>query len=424
MDQKQTLDYLKKRTTSQPFHLTFALLYIVITGAVAYLNGLTLCRNYLLVEGDTVFGLGLLLCLLLGLEWFERKRYQDEPPAGIALAILLVRMLIFEGMVMLDCTKTALFLYPMIPFGAYFAFGGRASTLLSLFYITLTIWKTNRLYSAWYIDSTVSTNLLAFAFVMLFTPLMAQVIRRNEQSQKRTETLLSDLRSSHLQLQAYAEQVGELAATEERNRLARDIHDSLGHHLTAVNIQLEKALAYQERDPAEATQAIRDAKQAAAQALQNVRHSVSALRTPEEHFSLSAALAHLINNFSDDEFNINFTITGDETGYSRHILMTLYRAAQEGLTNIRKHAHAHAVTLTLHLNETEAELQLRDDGQGFDTTSLDPTSVSPLSGFGLRGLRERLDIVRGKLALISSPQRGTQLTISIPKHLGGQMLRK
>jgi signal transduction histidine kinase len=390
-------------------------MYIMITGVIAYLNSFTLCRNYILVEGDAEFGLGTLLILLLGLEWFERKRYDDTPPAGIALILLATRMIFFEGMVALDCTKTALFLYPVIPFSAYFAFGGRISTFLSLFYIALTVWRTGHINSAWYTDPELSSTILSFIFVMLLTPVIARIIRREEQSRQRTEQLLNDLKVSNLQLRAYAEQAAELSASEERNRLARDIHDSLGHHLTAVSIQLEKALAYQDRAPEVTTQAIRDAKQAATEALQNVRRSVSALRDSDGDFSLKTALNNLVNRLNNDQFSITFSITGDETGYSRSVLMTLYRTAQEGLTNIEKHAQASAVVLTITLGEEEASLLLRDDGQGFDTTTLDTAPTAQASRFGLQGIRERLDSVRGQLALQSAPQRGTELAITIPK---------
>ncbi|MBN2392723.1 MAG: sensor histidine kinase [Anaerolineae bacterium] len=417
MDQKPTFDLLKRRTASPPFHFTFALMYITITGVVAYLNSFTLCRNYILVEGDAGFGLGTLLILLLGLEWFERKRYDDTPPTGIAIILLVTRMIFFEGMIALDCTRTALFLYPVIPFSAYFAFGGRISWLLSLFYMALAVWRMGHIDSAWYTDPELISNILSFIFVMLLTPVTARIIRRDEQSRQRTEQLLNDLKVSNLQLRAYAEQAAELSAAEERNRLARDIHDSLGHHLTAVSIQLEKALAYQDRAPEVTTQAIRDAKQAATEALQNVRRSVSALRDSDGDFSLKTALSNLVNRLNNDYFSITFSITGDETGYSRPVLMTLYRTAQEGLTNIEKHAQASAVVLTITLGEEEASLLLRDDGQGFDTTTLDTAPTAQAPRFGLQGIRERLDSVRGHLALQSAPQRGTELAITIPKQL-------
>jgi signal transduction histidine kinase len=354
--------------------------------------------------------------VLLGLEWFEQNRSSNAPPKKIALALLVARMLIIEGIVLLDCNHTALFLYPLIPFSAYFAFGSLTSTGLSLAYVLLDFWRVVHGNSIWYLDTAAVSNLLAFTFVMLFVPLIAHIIRRDDEHRSQTEKLLSDLEVSHLKLQAYTEQVADLAAAEERNRLARDIHDSLGHYLTAINIQLEKAMLYQALNPEEALQAIRDAKQAATEALRDVRHSVSALRSPEIQFSLHSALEKLVQAINGGHMFIQLNIQGDESEYSRSALMVLYRAAQEGLTNIQKHARATYAELRVELGDQEARLTLSDNGQGFDPDILEknsPTQVQP--GFGLRGIRERIEMVRGRLALQSGPQQGTQLTITVPK---------
>src|SRR5947207_5897144 len=105
---------------------------------------------------------------------------------------------------------------------------------------------------------------------------------REQASRIRAEELLAEVERSHRQLQAYAERVAELATTEERNRVAREIHDGLGHALIAITLQLEKALVYQEKQPGIALQAVSDAKQVAKDALQDVRRSVSVLRAKRE----------------------------------------------------------------------------------------------------------------------------------------------
>ena len=141
-----------------------------------------------------------------------------------------------------------------------------------------------------------------------------------------------------------------LATTEERNRLARDIHDSLGHYLTVINVQLEKASLFVSATPPRPTRAVRDSKRFASEALQEVRRSVSALRSAPEPFSLAESLRQLVDDARTGHFTINLDISGDECGYSRQSLLTLYRAAQEGLTNVQKHAQASQVTLRLQLN--------------------------------------------------------------------------
>lgn len=329
--------------------------------------------------------------------------------------MLITRVVLIEGIVALDCNGIALMLFPIIPYSAHFVFGSLTSSFLSIFYILLVFWRIKLVDSIFYIDPGTSANLLAFSFAMLFVPLIASVIHRDDESRRRTEKLLIDLKISHLKLQAYTEQVADLAAAEERNRLARDIHDSLGHYLTAINIQLEKALTFQERDPQEATQAIMDAKQAAADALGDVRHSVGTLRSAENKFSLKKSLERLIEGINNDQLKVKLSLHGSESGYSRSTLMILYRASQEGLTNVQKHASASEVDLDIHLGKTEATMMLCDNGQGFNPDNLVQVSSTQPSGFGLRGIRERLDLVRGKVALNSKSQQGTELKIVVPK---------
>ena len=128
-----------------------------------------------------------------------------------------------------------------------------------------------------------------------------------------------------------------------------------------------------------------------------------------------ASLEKLIHEISGDSLNIKLTVHGDETAYPRTTLTALYRAAQEGLTNVQKHAHAKQVDLTIDLGDLEAQLVLRDDGQGFDPKILHQPKSVPQLGFGLRGIQERLDLVRGQLTLQSTPRKGTVLSVVVPK---------
>ncbi|MBN1935258.1 MAG: sensor histidine kinase [Anaerolineae bacterium] len=404
--------WMAQQTSPQSFRSMFTLVYIGITGIIAYFNQLGR------IESRVVLGrnaeLGLLLVFLLGLERLEHRRYRDGTPLPIAIILLLARIVLFEGVVALDSSMASIFLYPIIPFSAYFAFGSTVSSILSFVYLLVAGWRTWNLDNLWYTNVSITSTLVAFVFVLIFMQVVAPVIKRDEQNRRRTEELLSDLQASHLKLQMYAIQVGELAAMEERNRLARDIHDSLGHYLTAVNIQLEKALAYRDRNPEEATQAIRDAKHAAEEALQDVRRSVSTLRDANARFSLQSELEALVERVNGASCTVDLTISGSEVGYARPVLMTLYRAAQEGLTNIQKYAQATHVTLDVHFGPQLATLYLRDDGRGFDTAALEraPERLS----FGLQGIRERIELVSGQMSLRSKPQQGTELSVTVPKN--------
>jgi signal transduction histidine kinase len=250
---------------------------------------------------------------------------------------------------------------------------------------------------------------------------MAQLINRERASRARAEQLLAELAVSHQQLQDYTEQAVELAAAIERNRLARDIHDSLGHYLTVINVQLEKALALRGSHPEQEDQAVRNAKSLASEALQDVRHSVSTLRATREGFSAHRALVTLLDNMQGSQPGIELRVEGSEDGFSPESLRTLYRAAQEGLTNIQKHARATKVKVELQLGSQEATLRLCDDGQGFDPIILQDLVPGREGGYGLEGVRERLELIGGHFQLQSSPGAGTHLRASVPKALLRQL---
>lgn len=408
-----TLESVLRRTTSRPFRFKFSVLYTSITGAVVYLNGVANSQGSLPVDYKSL--IPILLVVLLWLEWFEESRYRNTPPRMIALVLLILRAGLVDAIVALDSNRIAVFLYPMIPYSAYFGFGGRTSVFLSLFYVVFNIWRYSRDAPFWYASPEATSTILALTFVMLFVPLIAHIILRDDAHRLETEELLVDLEISHRRLQAYTEQVAELSAAEERVRLARDIHDSLGHYLTAMHIQLEKALAYQQRNPAEATQAILEAKQAASEALRDIRKSVSALRTPETEFHLGEEIKKLVRGLDSTQLTVNLDISGDESIYSRSTRVVLYRAVQEGLTNIQKHARAGSAFLRVVFDENVARLTLRDDDIGFELNQRNSNGAQGGSGFGLRGLQERIEMLRGRLIIQSSPNQGTVLVVEIPR---------
>jgi len=403
---------LKQFFPSRSFRYVFSLMYLGVISAVVYFSFLNQCRTQFAWYQAAL--LPAILLSLIGLEQWERIRFGDLTPQRTGFVLLLLRMLLIQAVVMLDCSGFSTFLYPLVPFVAYFSLGNRASNAAAVGYVGLYFWQYRPLAEAG--GNGGIFNMMIFSVLMMFMLVIARVIDSDERHQRDLEGLLADLEASNVKLQLYAEQVAELAAAEERNRLARDIHDSLGHRLTVVNIQLEKALAYQYRDPAQAAQALLEAKQAASAALKDVRQSVSALRDVEAAFSLRMALAELVQEMGNGRFTIDYSFTGSEDTFSRPALMALYRSAQEGLTNIQKHAHAQRVKLCISLEQTEGKLSLQDDGQGFDAAILDDLAIDKYHSFGLQGIQERLELVHGQLEVISQPGQGTILQITVPKN--------
>ena len=205
-----------------------------------------------------------------------------------------------------------------------------------------------------------------------------------------------------------AAQVEELATVRERNRLAREIHDTLGHYLTAVHVQLEAAQAVMASQPENSAVAMKRAQDLTQKGLAAVRQSVSALREPAtEKWSLPEAIAALIQETESKGAVIELEVQGEPRAIESQAKLTLYRVAQEGLTNARKHARASHVDLTLDYDDTDAvKLTVEDDGVGSSQTSVE--------GFGLVGIRERVQMLGGEVAVVTVPGQGFAISVAVP----------
>ncbi len=244
-------------------------------------------------------------------------------------------------------------------------------------------------------------RLLIFIVLLLLIWLMARLIK-NEWSNR------LDLQTLHNELKETSTQLAQMAVVNERNRMARDIHDSVGHHLAAVSIQLEMASKLHQRDPEASIAAIQEAQAATHDALHDVRQSVGALRQSAETFELMPAVELLIGRIATDELAINYHLDGDETLYPQPTRLVFFRAIQEGLTNVYKHATASHVNLWLQFLPQQARLRIVDDGVGFDTKQ-------QTSGTGLRGVQERVESLGGTVVIESRPDEGTVLDIILPQ---------
>jgi signal transduction histidine kinase len=216
------------------------------------------------------------------------------------------------------------------------------------------------------------------------------------------------LAQAHSQLRQYSLQIEELAALQERNRIAREIHDSLGHALTSLNVQIQTGLKLLKRSPEEAHAFLEQAQQLGMMAMQEVRQSVSTLRAderPEPPFQ--EAIATLLQEFRQ---STGLPITSSiylTTCLSPQITRTLFRLTQEALTNICKHAEATEVQLNLKTESNQVYLAINDNGRGFSYPQI-------TSGYGLQGMKERVAAMNGNFHLQTSPGQGCQITITLP----------
>jgi len=247
-------------------------------------------------------------------------------------------------------------------------------------------------------------NGLGYLAAAAFTAVVTELLERERRAR-------SELAMANERLRGYAAQAEELATTKERNRLAREIHDGLGHHLTVVQMQVQAARAVLGSDPARADEVLAKAQRQSSEALDEVRRSVGALREPRSVPPLATALSALAADASGAGLPTEVEVTGPVRALRPEAEESLFRAAQEGLTNVRKHAGATCARLLLDYGGPGAvRLEVRDDGVGVPAQRTADTG----SGFGLVGLRERAAGLGGSVSVESVPGAGLTLTMEVP----------
>ncbi|MGD1914495.1 MAG: sensor histidine kinase [Rivularia sp. (in: cyanobacteria)] len=304
--------------------------------------------------------------------------------------ILVTRScLIFQlpGRLVITALSFSLFLitfkkrFPHVPF--------RALRQQKIFFFRERLW--------FFQFSFIALFVLALVFVLL---LMNAVLSEWQSREKLT--------AANEKLRQYALKIENQATLEERNRIAREIHDSLGHSLTALNLQLETATKLLNSNPEKATSFLFRAKELGSQALKDVRESVSTMRSnPLQEKSLEQAIIILIQDFhSSTNITPSYQIN---CFYSipRDISTAVYRIIQESLTNISKYALATEVNLELTTAATNLHLMIQDKGKGFDVTQ-------NTTGFGLQSMRDRTLALEGNFNIESVPGKGTTIMVDIP----------
>jgi signal transduction histidine kinase len=217
------------------------------------------------------------------------------------------------------------------------------------------------------------------------------------------------------------EQAQQAGVSSERQRLARDIHDTLAQAFTSIVMKLEAAEAKMPSDLNAVQQYLDQARNIARESLTESRRYMWALRPADlEHSSLPEALRRLAERWSQESGAVaSATVTGTPHTLTPEVKVALLRVAQEALTNCRKHARAHEVVMTLSYTNNVVTLNVQDDGVGFEPAHLRPySSEQNTSGFGLVGMRERVEQLRGTVMVESAPGEGCTLMAAVPMVVG------
>lgn len=358
--------------TQIPVPLMYPVLYIVVLAAGLYSGAVGASdTNFIpFIAG---------LAALAAVDVVEWRTFPAGAPLAIATGLLAARGALYALVVAADPSGVARVLLLLLPFRAYFIFGRVVAVSLSAALVMVTVLTFQLADKTWTTDPEQIADVVMFIVGLVLALVMAAVSVEERLGRERLR---------------------RASAAAERSRIGGEIHDGLGHHLTAISVLLEKAAAFREIDPATANAAISDAQQSSRLALKDVRRSVRTL-DEREPFDLAEALSELNHGLP-----VELQVSGDVASYDDERRLVLYRAAQEGITNALRHASAARIDVQVELGPQTGTVTVRDDGQGFPPGEL---------GWGLTAMRERVVAVGGDMHVDSRPGRGTRLTVRVPR---------
>jgi signal transduction histidine kinase len=213
-------------------------------------------------------------------------------------------------------------------------------------------------------------------------------------------------------LREYALASEKLAQTQERNRLARELHDTLAHTLSSSSVQLEAIKALFDRNPAEAKKMLSQTLENTKKGLAETRRALVDLRSSElEAYGLTQALKNMVSSAAERAgFKTEFHLEKELDMLPEDITHCLYRCAQEAVENTQRHANAKKVTVNLKSDGDNVVLQISDNGKGFEPQEADKEHL------GIRGMRERVEMLGGTLAIESAKKQGTEIKVTLKRN--------
>ena len=271
---------------------------------------------------------------------------------------------------------------------------------LALSLTNLILFKAQEGATFWLLTS-IPTVLFIGMYVTLYT--------RQAEAREKAQTLATELEAANQQLTEYTARVEDLTIANERQRMARELHDTLSQGLAGLILQLEAADAHLTNNHATKAQSIvGNAMVQARSTLAEARRAIDDLRQSSLD-NLDSALRLEISRFTNAT-GIPIIFHADQTPpLPAPVTETLIRAVAEALTNVANHAQAHNVTVDVRMKDKNLLVTIQDDGQGFDASAI------PSGHYGILGIKERVRLVNGNVDIQSKNGNGTTIRIEIPQ---------
>ena len=244
----------------------------------------------------------------------------------------------------------------------------------------------------------------------------AAVALENNLLYRDMQNLLDSYKQQNIQLENLSKKILK-AHEEERKRIAREIHDGPAQSVVNLSLKLEICKRHlQNSDHAKAFEGLEDLNANIKGTVKEIRTIIYDLKPSYLEEGLIKALENHLDNFAGSTgIQVRFSTSGDDSVLEYYMISTLYRIVQEALTNIYKHAEARTVEVDFTLHDNRVSLLIMDDGKGFDPTVLSQGKKRSIKGgFGLEGMKERVELIKGEMIIRSLPSKGSAIIINIP----------
>jgi signal transduction histidine kinase len=370
--------------------------------------GLLAAYGFLLIVSASLRGASIASDEAIPARWRRLLRRKDRPPRNDAKILYL---LLQSTLIVLILDKSAYedffnLLFISLSLDAVAFFGRRFGYFwIALFSIAILsvmqFSEQGQLFG-------LAMGILYSGICFLFGGYAYQVLKA-ESARAQNQNAFNDLQTAHRQLQGYADQVASLAVEQERNRLARDLHDSVTQTVFSMNLAAQSARLLLDKEPPRASGQLLRLEELAANALREIQSLVSQLKPRSlADDGLPSALRRLADERqARDGLHFSLEIQGEKT-LSEAETLGLYSIVNEALTNIVKHSGTRAATVRLNLNDDNSSLEIEDRGLGFD-----PNSISNQRGhLGLAGMSERAREIGWTLSVESEKGRGTKISVT------------